>query len=133
MPEPLVPATIAFTESGTPWSPAYDDVYHSGAGGAGQARHVFLGGNGLPGRWLGHDRFTILETGFGFGLNFLATWAAWKADSRRSAKLHYVSIEKHPFSASDLAKLHATHPGFDALSFSLRADWPMLVPGMHRL
>jgi tRNA 5-methylaminomethyl-2-thiouridine biosynthesis bifunctional protein len=133
MPEPLVPATIAFTESGTPWSTAYGDVYHSGEGGPAQARHVFLAGNAVPERWRERDRFTILETGFGFGLNFLATWAAWKADPERCTKLHFVSIEKHPFSTSDLAKLHAAHPAFDALSASLRAHWPMLVPGMHRL
>ena len=35
-------------------------------------------GNGLPGRWAGRDRFVVLETGFGLGLNFLATWRAWR-------------------------------------------------------
>jgi len=133
MPEVLVPATLAFTESGTPWSEAIGDVYHSGEGGPAQALHVFLGGNGLPERWRGRNRFTILETGFGFGLNFLATWAAWKVDANRGAKLHYVSIEKHPFAAGDLEGLHATHPKFAALSSELRAHWPMLVPGMHRM
>ena len=132
MPEPLVPATLAFAE-GTPWSAAFDDVYHSDEGGPAQALHVFLAGNGLPERWRTRSRFTILETGFGLGLNFLTTWAAWKAGPGQCTKLHYVSVEKHPFNSADLALLHARHPEFDALSRGLCSAWPMLVPGMHRL
>jgi len=133
MASPLVPATLAFAPDGTPYSTAFGDVYHSSEGGPAQAAHVFLGGNDLPGRWRGRARFTILETGFGLGLNFLATWAAWRDDPARPAKLHYVAVEKHPFSPQDLGQLHARHPEFAALSNELRALWPMLVPGMHRL
>lgn len=133
MTTPIVPATLARTADGTPWSEAYGDVYHSVAGAAGQARHVFLEGNGLPARWQGRERFTILETGFGLGLNFLATWRAWKDDARRPARLDFVSVEKHPFRAQDLAELHAPHAEFAALSAELRAAWPVLVPGVQRL
>ena len=132
-PAPLVPATLAYSEAGTPYSTAFDDVYHSAEGGPAQALHVFLGGNEMPARWRARPRFTILETGFGLGLNFLATWAAWKSDPARCSKLHYVSVEKHPFAASDLRQLHAVHPQFEALSRRLVCAWPMLVPGMHRL
>ena len=132
-PAPLVPAALAFTPDGTPYSESFEDVYHSNDGGPAQARHVFLGGNALPERWRSRRHFTILETGFGLGLNFLATWAAWKEDRQRPAKLHYVSIEKHPFSAADLAQLHGRYPEFDLQSAALRSLWPMLVPGMHRL
>jgi YHS domain-containing protein len=59
----LDPAEIEFGDDGTPRSPRYDDVYHSAASGPGQARHVFLGGNALPGRWAGRHDFTILELG----------------------------------------------------------------------
>ncbi len=133
MPTPLVPATLDFSADGTPYSTAFDDVYHSSAGGPAQARHVFLGGNGLPARWRGRERFTILETGFGLGLNFLTTRTAWQEDPERATKLHFVSIEKHPFTALDLVRLHAPHVAFAAQSAELRAAWPMLVPGMHRL
>ncbi len=133
MRDPLVPARLGFAADGTPWSEAYGDVYHSAGGGPQQARHVFLGGNGLPARWRARDRFVVLETGFGLGLNFLATWQAWRADPARCARLHFVSIEKHPFQAGDLATLHARHPEFDALAAELRARWPLLVPGMHRI
>src|SRR5688572_22823874 len=97
MPVRLVSATPAFDAAGTPYSPEYGDVYHSDESGPGQARHVFLSGNELPARWSGARSFTILETGFGVGLNFLATWQAWRDGSARPARLHFVSIEKHPF------------------------------------
>jgi len=129
----LVLARLAFSADGTPYSRAYDDVYHSAEGGAAQARHVFLDGNGLPGRWAGARRFTIFETGFGFGLSFLATWQAWRDDPRRCERLHYVSVEKHPFSAQDLAVLHAPHAELAPLAEELRSAWPLLVPGLHRL
>jgi len=133
MVEPLRPARLAFAADGTPYSEAYGDVYHSAAGGPGQARHVFLAGNGLPERWRGRRRFTVLETGFGLGLNFLVTWDAWRSDAERCERLHFVSVEKHPFARHDLEQLHARHPEFAPLAAQLHATWPLLVPGVHRL
>ena len=130
---PLVPATLAFADDGTPYSEIYGDVYHSAAGGPAQAHHVFLSGNGLPQRWRGRRAFTVLEAGFGFGLNFLATWAAWREDAERCERLHFVSIEKHPFAAADLERLHGRYPEFAQASAALRAQWPLLVPGLHRV
>lgn len=130
--QPLIPATLSFV-NGVPYAEAFGDVYHSADGGLAQAQHVFLGGNRLPERWQGQRRFVILETGFGLGLNFLATWKAWRDDPQRAQQLHYVSIEKHPFSAADLAQLHALWPELAAVSEELRAAWPPLVQGFHRL
>src|SRR5512135_891667 len=132
-PAPLVPARLAFTADGTPYSGQYDDVYHSADGGLGQARHVFLGGNGLPQRWRGRESFVIVETGFGLGLNFLATWQAWRGDAARPERLHFVSVEKHPYTAADLAALLRHWPELEALSSQLLRAWPPLVPGFHRL
>ncbi len=133
---PLVPAALAYLPDGTPYSSIYGDVYHTGTGGLGQARHVFLDGNGLPQRWRGRETFVVTETGFGIGLNFLATWAAWKNDDARCARLHFVSFEKHPCTAADLAALHtglADSPDLAPLAQQLRAHWPTLVPGFQRL
>ena len=44
------PANVTFDEQGVPTAPDFGDVYHSAAGALAQARHVFLAGNGLPGR-----------------------------------------------------------------------------------
>jgi tRNA 5-methylaminomethyl-2-thiouridine biosynthesis bifunctional protein len=130
---PLTPARLAYTEDGTPWSPDFGDVYHSADGGPGQAEHVFLRGNGLPQRWQGRERFVILETGFGTGLNFLATWSAWRADPRACRRLHYLSVEAHPYTAADLASLHRRWPEFAPLAQRLQAQWPVLTPGLHRI
>lgn len=127
------PAALAYDESGTPYSPEFGDVYHSAASGAGQARHVFLDGNDLPARWAGSGVFTIVELGFGLGLNFLATWDAWRRNPARHAPLHFVSVEQHPFNVDDLATLHARYPEFGTISAMLRAAWPPLLPGFHRL
>lgn len=129
----LEPARLAFADDGTPWSESFGDVYHSSHGGPEQARHVFLGGNDLPERWRSQDSFVILETGFGLGLNFLATWQAWRADPKACRQLHFVSLEKHPFSRADLAQAQARWPEFAPLAAQLQARWPLLVPGMHRL
>ena len=128
----IVPARLEF-KGGVPYSAAYGDIYHSADGGAGQARHVFLQGCGLPQAWAGRDRFVVLETGFGTGLNFLTTWAAWRDDPARPARLHFLSVEKHPFRAEDLARLHEQWPEFAPLSEELLANWPTLMPGFHRI
>jgi tRNA 5-methylaminomethyl-2-thiouridine biosynthesis bifunctional protein len=100
---PLAPARLAFDAGGVPYSEAYGDVYHSADGGPEQSRHVFLAGNGLPERWRERASFTIVETGFGLGLNFLATCTTLLEDARAARRLHYVSVEKHPFAKDDLA------------------------------
>jgi tRNA 5-methylaminomethyl-2-thiouridine biosynthesis bifunctional protein len=128
----LVPARLDFRD-GTPYSQSFGDVYHSADGGIAQAEYVFLKGNGLPERWARRERFVILETGFGFGLNFLATWRTWKRDPARCRRLHYVSIEKHPFALDDLRVLHGRYPDLAAEAKELHAHWPPLVSGAHRL
>ncbi|WP_233832963.1 bifunctional tRNA (5-methylaminomethyl-2-thiouridine)(34)-methyltransferase MnmD/FAD-dependent 5-carboxymethylaminomethyl-2-thiouridine(34) oxidoreductase MnmC [Paraburkholderia sp. ZP32-5] len=136
MTDPLIPAVVAFRDNGSPFSPLYDDIYHSAVGALEQAHYVFLRGNGLPERWQGRRAFTVLETGFGIGINFLVTWAAWRADPSRGERLHFVSTEKHPFSATDLRQLHAatlSDPLIASLADTLATAWPMLVPGTHRL
>ncbi|THF67067.1 bifunctional tRNA (5-methylaminomethyl-2-thiouridine)(34)-methyltransferase MnmD/FAD-dependent 5-carboxymethylaminomethyl-2-thiouridine(34) oxidoreductase MnmC [Pseudothauera nasutitermitis] len=134
---PILPAPLEFAADGTPRSSAYDDIYYSTDGGPGQARHVFLSGNGLPERWQGREQFVILETGFGLGLNLLSTWAAWRADPQRCTRLHFVSCELHPFKPESLAALHAPlvarHPEFAALAAELQAKWPTLAAGVHRI
>lgn len=118
---PLTPARLRFTQQGVPYSEAFDDVYHSTAGAVGQARHVFLNGNHLTERWAGRERCVILETGFGAGINFLATWQAWRGDPRRPRRLHFVSIEKHPFAAADAKSIFASLPEIRSEASELEA------------
>ena len=130
------PARVDWTAEGIPCAPDYGDVYHAAAGALAQAEHVFLAGNGLsgPGRhaWSGRSRYVILETGFGLGNNFLATWAAWRRDARRSERLVFISLEKHPLRRDDLAAVHAASP-LPELTSQLIAHWPALTPDQHQL
>ncbi|WP_394470083.1 FAD-dependent 5-carboxymethylaminomethyl-2-thiouridine(34) oxidoreductase MnmC [Roseateles sp. DC23W] len=129
---PITPAQVDFSDPAAPAAPAFGDVYHSRAGALAQARHVFVDGNRLPARWQGRERFVVLETGFGLGNNFLATWDAWRQDPSRCARLVFVSLEKHPLTRDDLARVHAGNPLGD-LARQLVDRWPPLTPGLHTL
>lgn len=124
---PLRPARLACAADDTPVSETFADS------GPGQAQHVFLHGNGLPENWRNKRNFTILENGFGSGLNFLTTWAAWREDPQRPEKLHYLATESHPFRVEDLARLHGKWPELEFLAEALRNAWPLSMPGFHRL
>ncbi|WP_040570858.1 bifunctional tRNA (5-methylaminomethyl-2-thiouridine)(34)-methyltransferase MnmD/FAD-dependent 5-carboxymethylaminomethyl-2-thiouridine(34) oxidoreductase MnmC [Methyloversatilis thermotolerans] len=133
--QPLVPAPLEFADDGTPRSTAYGDVYHSSDGALAQAQHVFLAGNGLPGRWAGRERFVVLETGFGLGLNFLATWRAWRDSNARCDRLHFVSVEKHPFAQYDLSLAYQRllPAEMSDMAQKLVERWPLPVRGLHRI
>ena len=75
---------------GVPVSARYDDPYYSLADGLAETRHVFLEGNGLPGRF--RPGFRVAELGFGTGLNALATWLSWRA-AGIDAALSFTSFE----------------------------------------
>lgn len=132
MTEPLQPARIDFSDASAPRAIDFDDVYHPRGGAFEQARHVFLGGNGLPQRWSGRDHFVVLETGFGLGHNFLATWAAWRDHVVRCGHLWFLSVDKHPPRLDDLRRAHA-HSVEPDLTRALIASWPPLTPDLHRL
>src|SRR5947209_19091257 len=95
-------AVFERTAAGTPFSPEFDDIYHSSQGGVEQSRQVFIAGNRLPERWKGRDGFVVLETGFGIGLNFLTTWQEWRRDKGRPQRLHFISVEHRPLARAGL-------------------------------
>lgn len=130
--QPIRPARIHFAAGEPPAAPDFGDLYHPRVGALEQARHVFLQGNGLPGRWAGRRDFTVLETGFGLGNNFLALWQAWRDDPARCERLHLVSLELHPPTREDLAHAHQGSP-LRTLADELVAAWPPLAPGLHHL
>ena len=119
---------------GQPYSPGYDDIYYSNTGGREESEHVFLGHNHLSQRWqeLANDgAFIIAETGFGTGLNFVLTMKAWLEQANPDARLHYISVEKHPVSPADIKKVAENWP--DLLSFydELLGVYPVPVEGEH--
>jgi len=121
------------TAGGSPYSPRFGDRYRSEGGGLDQAKDVFLKGCGLPGAWAGQLQWCVLETGFGLGLNFLVTWAAWKADPQRPRLLHFVSLEAFPASADDVYRSALSHPELIPFAQALKDQLWGLLPGFHRL
>jgi tRNA 5-methylaminomethyl-2-thiouridine biosynthesis bifunctional protein len=120
-------------EAGEPHAQAFDDIYFSRGSGLEESRYVFLTHNQLPQRWLGRDRFTIAETGFGTGLNFLLTWQLWQQQRQPGQQLHFISVEGFPLTREDLAKAHQIWPELQPYSQQLLACYPKLVRGVHRV
>jgi tRNA 5-methylaminomethyl-2-thiouridine biosynthesis bifunctional protein len=121
------------TPGGSPYNPRFGDRYRSENGGLEQATEVFLHGCVLPAAWAGQPQWTILETGFGLGLNFLVTWAAWQADPQRPRLLHFISTEAFPASADDVLRAARSHPALWPLAEQLQRQLWGLLPGFHRL
>jgi tRNA 5-methylaminomethyl-2-thiouridine biosynthesis bifunctional protein len=117
-----------------PKSSVFDDVYFSASDGAAETSHVFLDGNNLPGAWQGRARFTIGETGFGTGLNFLMAWDLFERTAPAGAFLDYISVEKYPLSADFIRT--ALSPWAARLSPYMEkflARYPLNIPGFHRI
>ena len=139
----MSPSPVHWRGDGTPTSPRFGDIdrSHDSAGDSGleQARHVFLRGCSLlpeadqPASWAGAPRWAVLETGFGLGLNFLATWQAWRDDPQRPARLFYTAVEAWVCEADDLIRSAAPCAELAPLAAELAAQWHGLLPGVHRL
>lgn len=115
-------------------SQIYDDVYFSADGGMDETHHVFINGNNLPQAWLHTDRFTIAETGFGTGLNFLCAWKSFEEHAGPHQKLNFISMEKYPLSVDQIKD--ALSHWDDWLSPYLNqflAAYPIRVPGVHEI
>jgi tRNA 5-methylaminomethyl-2-thiouridine biosynthesis bifunctional protein len=115
-------------------SEKFNDVYFSADGGMDETRHVFLDGNHLPQAWEDRDEFTIAETGFGTGLNFLCAWKLFEGMAKPHQKLHFISVEKYPLSKEEI---HTALSGWedelgDYLDHFLNL-YPIRVPGPHHI
>jgi tRNA 5-methylaminomethyl-2-thiouridine biosynthesis bifunctional protein len=135
-PKPTLPKGEA--PKGTLRSEVYDDVYFDEHDGLSETRYVFLDGNILPEAWKTMEpdqhTFTICETGFGTGLNFLATWKLFEETAPPDKKLHFISFEKFPLDGEEIeAILVPWAKEFGDYFQCLKAHYPLLVPGFHRM
>nr|WP_243454039.1 bifunctional tRNA (5-methylaminomethyl-2-thiouridine)(34)-methyltransferase MnmD/FAD-dependent 5-carboxymethylaminomethyl-2-thiouridine(34) oxidoreductase MnmC [Oceanisphaera pacifica] len=129
-----------WNDQGTPIAAAFDDIYFYSGQGLAESRYVFIEQNNLAHRWVQHDSplFVVAETGFGTGLNMLATWHAF-LDYRRqhpkgnAQRLHLISVEKYPLTHLDLKQALSQWPELSTLSERLLAQYPNAVTGCHRL
>ena len=104
-----------------------------------ESDYVYLQGNELARRWQqsrGND-FTILELGYGTGLNFLLTQRLWcetqLANQNNFQHLNYISIDRSPIKTGDLQKFYKSWPQLAEYSQQLIHRLPMPVPGCHLL
>ncbi|GGL57016.1 tRNA (5-methylaminomethyl-2-thiouridine)(34)-methyltransferase MnmD [Wenxinia marina] len=107
-----------------PVSRRYGDPYFSFEDGLAETRHVFLAGNGLPGR-IGPG-FAVAELGFGTGLNLLALLAALPEPP---PGVGFTTFEAAPLDAETAARAHASFPELAEVSADLLAAWGALAGG----
>lgn len=115
--------TLTWTDTDAPVATAFDDPYFTG--GLDEVRHVFLAGNGLPGRL--KAGFHVAELGFGTGLNLLALAQAW----RGPGTLRFTSFEAFPMRAADMAR--ALRPFALPHAAALVAAWAQAEGTVRRL
>lgn len=118
-----------------PFASEYQDVYFSTDSGLAETEYVFLAHNQLKSRWrnLTQSHFSLCETGFGTGLNFLSTWKLWRESAPQNARLHFISTEKHPLNLDDLTKSLSLWPSLADLSAKLIQQYPCVSEGWHRM
>lgn len=129
-------SSVQFNEQGVPVSTTFDDIYFSVESGVDESQYVFLAQNGLPERWLSlpaHYSFTVAETGFGTGLNFLLTWKQFLANAPANTRLHFVSFEKFPLSRQQLEQAYLLLEPIKELGQSFLEHYPATDPGCHRI
>ncbi|MBS9778444.1 MAG: bifunctional tRNA (5-methylaminomethyl-2-thiouridine)(34)-methyltransferase MnmD/FAD-dependent 5-carboxymethylaminomethyl-2-thiouridine(34) oxidoreductase MnmC [Gammaproteobacteria bacterium] len=138
----IIPAQIDWrtddNDNVVPVSRQFGDVYYSLVDGLAESRYVFLKHNQLAQRFPHAKNFTIAESGFGTGLNFLATWQLWQQTKKKNnAHLHYISFEKYPLTKADfiqsLASWKTKEPQLAKLIDKLIVIYPTLIEGCHRL
>lgn len=112
-----------------PYSTIFQDVYYSSDNGLLETDYVFLQGNQLRQRWqqLADNRFTIIETGFGTGLNFLCAAQLWLQISPPNATLHFISAEKYPPNLQEMTKALQIWPELNYLSESFLLEYAKLT------
>lgn len=118
-------AQIEWRDGRVPVSTQFDDPYFSLENGMDETRHVFLGGNDLPARFV--DGFHVAELGFGTGLNFLVALQSFRA-SGCGGIFRFTSFEAYPMAMSDL---HAALRAFESLPDDLAAatEFPVVLDG----
>ncbi len=119
-----------------PRSSAFDDVYFDKDAGLDETRYVFLQHNLLTERFsnlASQQRFTIAETGFGTGLNFLCAWQLFLDTAPQDSWLHFASVEKFPLSKDKLEQSLAMWPSLAAFVKPLIEQYPTLCHGLHTL
>lgn len=89
---------------------------------------------GLPQRWRGRTRFTVLDADLEDGERLAALWTAWRADPHRCDSLHLIACHRAGSKAStgllDIAPALLAH---ELPTHGLDGTWPIVPRGTHRI
>ncbi|MFT4182962.1 MAG: tRNA (5-methylaminomethyl-2-thiouridine)(34)-methyltransferase MnmD [Rhizobium sp.] len=124
---------LEWRDGDMPYSTAFGDHFYCQTDGRLECGHVFLAGNGLPGRWERQRNFLIGELGFGTGLNFCETWRQWRQHGEAGSQLHFMSFELYPMKAEEIDRALSRWPEIDAERLALVAAWPQDPHGIVSL
>lgn len=151
--ETTTTAHLSFGEQGEVRSNRFDDFYFNPSDGFAESTHIFVAGNDLQERWLRLKRhspmlqFSIGETGFGTGLNFIAALKVWlkvfnqgnyalssKRDSQSNKPcLNFVSVEKYPLTKPALRAVYRHYDPEPELSALLIEGYPDPIGNCYHL
>ncbi|MCG6200582.1 bifunctional tRNA (5-methylaminomethyl-2-thiouridine)(34)-methyltransferase MnmD/FAD-dependent 5-carboxymethylaminomethyl-2-thiouridine(34) oxidoreductase MnmC [Psychromonas antarctica] len=133
-------AKINWSDQSEPFSQLFQDVYFNTEQGLNESLYVFIQGNNLAQRWLdcSEPLFTVAETGFGTGLNFLITCLEFQAFQKshpaaQLQRLHFSSFEKFPLNKQDLQSALNRWPVLDYFIKPLLDQYPLALTGCHRI
>ncbi|WP_142715794.1 tRNA (5-methylaminomethyl-2-thiouridine)(34)-methyltransferase MnmD [Fodinibius sediminis] len=135
MPEPTTDHRLVETGDGshTVYSSQFDQHYHNPNGAVAESRYVFFEQTGLVDDLQNRDSLSILEVGFGTGLNLMLL-LDYYLQTNAEAHIDYYSIEGFPLQPGTVQQFnfdqHLQHPK----AVDLVADlFGQISPGMNHI
>lgn len=122
---------LYFAEDGAPRSGRFGDIYYSLQDGLSESRAVFLDGCHLPEAWARDSVFSVLELGFGTGLNIVALMERWAAHRPAGGYLHAFTIEGFLMDRDAAARSLSAWPELAPFAAAVLAQWPKARKGFH--
>jgi tRNA 5-methylaminomethyl-2-thiouridine biosynthesis bifunctional protein len=118
-----------------PYSLDFDDIYYSSDDGLAETNYVFIQHNQLSQRFsqLNKAHFTIIETGFGTGLNFFCAAQHFLAQAPKNTILQFISIERYPLTSDDFIKANRYWFVFEQMVNQLASAYKQLQQGLNKL
>lgn len=121
-----------------PYSLDFDDIYYALGNGLAETEYVFIQHNQLGERFaamagseLSSPIFTIIETGFGTGLNFFCAVQCFLNHAPANANLRFISIEHYPLTQQDFIKANQNWPMFNEQAKQLHSAYQVLKTGFN--
>lgn len=123
---------VLFQKDGSPFSTTFNDIYFDTKEGCRQSEQVFIKSNDLANRLPEvKEEFTIAETGFGTGLNFLLTLALYQSlfderveNNNKTPTLNYITVEKYPLTKDQIEQSLSMWPMLSDQKTQLLKQYP---------